>query len=95
MSTFSRDDVLQLARLARVDVTEEETALFAVQLRDILDFIREVQAVDTSTADTAPAVYAGDYRDDTVQPSLERDDALAAAPDADSGLFKVPRVLNG
>jgi aspartyl/glutamyl-tRNA(Asn/Gln) amidotransferase C subunit len=72
--------------------------LFTRQLRGILEFAQQVNAVDTSAvADvTAPPPSGEDtLRDDTILPSLPRAQVLALAPDADagSGLFKVPRVF--
>jgi aspartyl-tRNA(Asn)/glutamyl-tRNA(Gln) amidotransferase subunit C len=99
VSTFTRRDVEHLASLARLELTDEETALFTRQLGDILAFVREIQAVETSTleATTDAGARALGLRDDAVQPSLDRGEVLAASPEADtaSGLFKVPRVLNG
>lgn len=99
MSAFTADDVRRLATLARLELDGDELAAFVPQLSDILEFARQVQAVDTTTVTDAahltlsPATPA---RDDVVAQSLARDEALSAAPDADSsrGLFKVPRVLN-
>lgn len=101
MPAFTRDDVRQLASLARLELTADETELYARQLGDILTFVRQVQAVDTSSVSVETTSAAGEdaagFRDDAIQPSLDRDEVLAAAPDADTagGLFKVPRVLNG
>lgn len=99
MSPFTRRDVEHLAALARLELTDEETELFARQLGDVLDFVREVQAVDTSAVDVTTEASTGAFRlrEDVVSPSLDRAEVLAAAPEADtaSGLFKVPRVLNG
>lgn len=100
MSTFTRRDVQQLAGLARLDLTDDETALFARQLGDILTFVRQVQTVDTSALDEGDPPDEGDaapLREDVVRHSLNREEALAASPDADAatGLFTVPRVLNG
>jgi aspartyl-tRNA(Asn)/glutamyl-tRNA(Gln) amidotransferase subunit C len=95
VSTFTADDVRRLARLARLDLDEEEVIAFTRQLGDILAFARQIQSVDTATVtDTAAGVMAP-LRDDTPRPSLSRNDVLAAAPDHDaaSGLIKVPRVL--
>jgi aspartyl-tRNA(Asn)/glutamyl-tRNA(Gln) amidotransferase subunit C len=96
---FSRDEVVHLARLSRLDLTEEEIALFGRQLGEILAFARQVEAVDTTGVPEAagPAAASGDtLRDDTVLPSLDRPAALAGSPQADraAGLFKVPRVLS-
>jgi aspartyl-tRNA(Asn)/glutamyl-tRNA(Gln) amidotransferase subunit C len=63
----------------------------------ILEYAEQIQRVDTT--DVEPTSHApgsaGAMREDAVRPSLAREDALAAAPDADlaAGLFKVPRVL--
>jgi aspartyl-tRNA(Asn)/glutamyl-tRNA(Gln) amidotransferase subunit C len=99
VSTFSRNDVLRLARLARLELSEDEVELFGRQLGDILAFARQIQSVDTaSVADAPPGPSgAGLLRDDTVCDSLDRDRTLSAAPAADreTGLIKVPRVFNG
>jgi aspartyl-tRNA(Asn)/glutamyl-tRNA(Gln) amidotransferase subunit C len=95
-STFSRDEITRVARLARLALTDEETDLFARQLGDILEYARQIAAVDTSNVTpTAHVCAVTPLREDRVQPSLPRDAALAAAPDADrdAGFFKVPRVL--
>jgi aspartyl-tRNA(Asn)/glutamyl-tRNA(Gln) amidotransferase subunit C len=99
VSTFTRRDVEHLASLAKLELTDDETELFARQLGDILEFVREVEAVDTSSLDATmdAAARALGFREDIVRPSLDRGEVLAAAPDVDaaSGLFKVPRVLKG
>ena len=99
MPTLTREDVQRLARLARLQLSEDEIGLFARQLGDILEFVRQVEAVDTrSVAAAGPLRDAVDsLRDDAVRPSLARDDVLAEAAGADraAGLFKVPRVFNG
>ena len=97
--TFTREDVARLARLARLALTTAEEDLFARQLTEILEYARQVQTVNT--AGVPPTAHAlaspASLREDDVRPSLPREDALAAAPDADpaAGLFKVPRVLGG
>ena len=98
MSTFSRAEVQRLARLARLELTDEELDLFARQLGDILVFARQIEAVDTtSVTDEAAPLPVDVLRHDEVGPSLDRSDVLDLAPDPDraTGLFKVPRVLNG
>jgi aspartyl-tRNA(Asn)/glutamyl-tRNA(Gln) amidotransferase subunit C len=95
--SLTRGDVERIADLARLALGDDETALFARQLAGILAYAEQIQSVDTdgvperSHADGASA----GGRDDEVRPSLERQDALAAAPvhDESAGLFKVPRVL--
>src|SRR5262245_56010340 len=96
-SGFTREQVTAIAALANLELDAAELDLFARQLGDILTAAEAVQAVDTTgVPPTASAVtrHASD-RLDEVRPCLERDAALANAPDAsrDAGLFKVPRVI--
>ena len=100
MSGFTPEDVQRLAALARLELGPEETEAFARELREILEFARQVDAVDTSRVDASGSLLAPPQeptREDVLQASLPRREVLAAAPDADlaTGLFKVPRVLNG
>ena len=103
MSSFTSEDVRRLASLARLDLSDAETAAFARQLGDILDFARQVQGADTTALDDGGAIAGtvlpagAPIREDVVRPSLPRETTLAGAPVADTnaGLFKVPRVLNG
>jgi aspartyl-tRNA(Asn)/glutamyl-tRNA(Gln) amidotransferase subunit C len=94
---FSREDVAAIAALANLELGPDEQDLFARQLGDFLAYAEEVQRVDTTgIAPTASVVtrHATD-RVDQIRPSLERRDALASAPDADTvaGFFRVPRVI--
>ena len=94
--SFSRQEVDALARLARLSLSDDERALFARQLTEIVDYARQVGDVDTSgLVDAPPGVPAAPLRADDVQPSLARLDVTGPAPDADAvaGLIKVPRVL--
>jgi aspartyl-tRNA(Asn)/glutamyl-tRNA(Gln) amidotransferase subunit C len=94
---FTRADVERIARLARLELSDEEKDLYARQLGEILDYAAQVQAVDTTdVAPTAQAVIAtAAWREDRPAASLPREDVLRSAPAADlaAGLFKVPRVL--
>jgi aspartyl-tRNA(Asn)/glutamyl-tRNA(Gln) amidotransferase subunit C len=94
---FTREDVKAIASLASLELTDAESDLFARQLGQILEYAEEVQRVDTSgVPPTASVVTRHEAdRDDVPQPSLDRDLALANAPDrsADGRFFKVPRVI--
>ena len=94
---FTREDVAAIAALAHLELTPSETDLFARQLGDILAYADEVQRIDTTGVAPTASVIARQASDraDEVVASLDRDDALANAPDAAraAGLFKVPRVL--
>jgi aspartyl-tRNA(Asn)/glutamyl-tRNA(Gln) amidotransferase subunit C len=97
MSTpLSRAEVVRIAELARLELTDNEVTLFAKQLGGILEYAEMIQAVDTSGV--PPATHAGDqpsFRDDVVTPGLSTSDALGNAPQADSasGTFVVPKVI--
>jgi len=94
---LTRIDVLRIASLARLELTDQEVDLFTGQLAHILDYAQDVQGVDTEGIEpTSHPFDAGPrWREDIPLASLERADALANAPAADrsAGLFKVPRVL--
>ena len=94
---FTRADIERVAALAHLELAEAEIELFARQLGDILEYAQQLQQVDTTgVAPTASVVsgHEGD-RPDRPVPSLDRDEALANAPDRapDAGLFRVPRVI--
>ena len=92
---LSRADVAHVARLARLDVTEEELERFTVQLGAVLAHAADVEALDTAgVPPTAhPLELANVMRDDVPRPGLDRDEVLAMAPDAQDGRFRVPRIL--
>ena len=96
-SRFTRAEVEAIAALAHLELTDAEKDLFARQLGDILTYAEQVQNIDTTGVTPTASVLFGHAvdRPDAVRPSLERQDALANAPDAnvDAGLFNVPRVI--
>lgn len=93
------DEVDRIAALANLALTEEERALFARQLADVLTYAEEILQVDTAgVAPTAHVLDEGSQlREDAAVPCLPRDRALANAPDPapGAGFFKVPRVIGG
>jgi aspartyl-tRNA(Asn)/glutamyl-tRNA(Gln) amidotransferase subunit C len=92
---LTADDVAALARLARIELTDDELALLAPQLEVILESVARVSEV--AAADIPPTSHAlpltNVFRDDVVVPSLPRDQILAAAPAAEQDRFRVPRIL--
>ena len=93
---LSRDDVLAVAALARLELSTAEIEQFAGQLAKVLEFAGAIQRADTTgivpTASLSPEAA---WREDVARPSLDRDTVIAQAPDADTnaGLFRVPKVL--
>jgi aspartyl-tRNA(Asn)/glutamyl-tRNA(Gln) amidotransferase subunit C len=96
-AAFTREDVAKIAALANLELDPSEIDLFARQLGDILTYAEAVQKVDTTGITPTASVLARHAADrpDEVRPSLDRDEALANAPDAavDAGFFRVPRVI--
>ncbi len=94
---ISRDDAAHLARLARLALDDAELDALAVQLGVILSAVAAIHEV-TDAADVPPTSHAvpleNVLRPDGVRPSLPRDVVLAAAPQAEDGRFRVPRILD-
>ena len=93
-SSLSRDDVVHVARLARLDLTEEEVELFTAQLRTVLDHAADVAALDLSHLEPSshPIALENVLRADEPRPSLDRAEVLAAAPAVEDDRFRVPRI---
>lgn len=103
MPRLTREDVLHIARLAHLELSEQEVDQFTTDLGAILTYASEIQQVNT--AEVAPMSHAAgvgaepdrlkpavSWRADEPEPSLDRTAALANAPDAALGLFRVPKV---
>lgn len=96
MAAISREEVAHLARLSRLAVTDAELDRFAGQLDVILQAVARVGEV--AAADIPPTSHSvpltNVLREDVVRPGLDRCAALAGAPDAYEGRFRVPRILD-
>jgi aspartyl-tRNA(Asn)/glutamyl-tRNA(Gln) amidotransferase subunit C len=92
---LTRDDVVHVARLARLELSHDEVARFTEQLAAVLAHADDVAALDIAdvppTSHPVPLVNV--LRPDVVRPSLDRDEVLACAPEAQDGRFRVPRIL--
>jgi aspartyl-tRNA(Asn)/glutamyl-tRNA(Gln) amidotransferase subunit C len=95
MSAITRDDVAHLARLARIAMTDDELDRLAGELDVILGAVARVQEV--AAADIPPTSHAlpltNVLRADEPTRSLGAEAALAAAPEAEDGRFRVPQIL--
>jgi aspartyl-tRNA(Asn)/glutamyl-tRNA(Gln) amidotransferase subunit C len=91
---IGRDEVLHVARLARLALTDEEVERFRGQLSAILEAVGKVSELDLE--DVPPTSHPLDLvnvlAEDELEPSLSREDALANAPDPEDGFFGVPPV---
>ena len=89
---ISREEVVHVARLARLELTEEELERFAGQLDAILDAVGKVSELDL--ADVEPTLHplelSNVWAEDEPRPSLSVEGALANAPDREDDAFRVP-----
>ena len=88
-------DVAYIARLARLNLTPEETALFERQLAQVLQHAAKLGEVNVEGVE--PAAHAlpafNIFREDEARESLTQEEALSSAPRSANGLFIVPKVL--
>lgn len=93
---ITRDDVLHVAKLARLELEEPEIQRMIHDLGEILEYVGELAAIDTT--DVAPtaqvAVDRAPLRADERRPGLPHDTALAAAPRVVEGAFAVPAFVD-
>ncbi len=92
---ITRDEVLHVAALARLEFDAEEIEAFTGQLAAILDYVAKLEELDVEGVEPMAHVHGAvnAFREDEVRASLPRDEALAAAPDAEAGCFRVPKVI--
>jgi aspartyl-tRNA(Asn)/glutamyl-tRNA(Gln) amidotransferase subunit C len=93
--SITREEVLHVARLARLSLSEAEVDRLRDQLDDILDYIRQLDALDTrDVIPTSHAVEMGTpFRDDAVRPFGDKEAILSNAPDRVGDYFRVPRII--
>ena len=97
MSKIGVNEVQRVAKLARIGLSEDEAAKMSVELGQIVGFVEQLQAVDVEgVAPTDQVTGLVDvWREDTVTPSMPREELLANAPEQKDGYIVVKRVLNG
>jgi len=92
---ISLDEVRHVARLARLELSEDEITTLQGELSALLDHVDRVRRLDT--ADVPPTAHPlpleNVLRPDEVGPCLEREEVLAAAPAVESDRFLVPSIL--
>jgi aspartyl-tRNA(Asn)/glutamyl-tRNA(Gln) amidotransferase subunit C len=87
--------VTKVARLARLDLTSEEIGRTTSQLAGMLEHFADIDALDLREVEPMAQPYALDnvFREDVIVAGLDRDEVLAAAPDAEDGRFRVPPII--
>ncbi len=91
---ISIKDVEHVAKLARLELTEEEKELYTKQLGDVLKYVDQMNEVDTSSVKPMTQVidFVNVMRDDKVVYEYTKEELMANAPEAEDGFFKVPKI---
>jgi len=94
-AVIDENEVARIARLARLNLSDDELRLFAGQLARILDYFKQIQDLDTRGIEPVAHPWPGTsvLRDDVPAAGLSTAQALANAPQTERGHFRVPRVL--
>jgi aspartyl-tRNA(Asn)/glutamyl-tRNA(Gln) amidotransferase subunit C len=92
---ISRDDVAHVARLALLELSDDELERYTEQLGAILEHATDVEALDLADVEplSHPLPLHNVMRPDEPAEPLDRDEVLAQAPAAESGRFRVPAIL--
>ncbi|MBI5166177.1 MAG: Asp-tRNA(Asn)/Glu-tRNA(Gln) amidotransferase subunit GatC [candidate division NC10 bacterium] len=92
---ITKREVEHVARLARLELTEEEKERFTRELNSILTYFDKLNELNTEdvepTSHVIPIVNV--FREDEVRPSYPREEVLSNAPEEEEAFFKVPRIL--
>ena len=94
--SLTANDVKKIAHLARLNITEDEVALYATQLSQILEFIAQMNEVNTKTVEPLahPLDVSQRSREDVVTEPNLRDLFQQCAPQVEAGLYLVPKVID-
>jgi aspartyl-tRNA(Asn)/glutamyl-tRNA(Gln) amidotransferase subunit C len=92
---ISKEEVIHVAELARLDMDESAIDTFAAQIGKILEYVATLQRVDTEGVEpTSHAIFMNNaFREDIHQGHLDREAALSNAPEKENGNFIVPKVI--
>lgn len=95
VALITREEVLHVASLARLALTEEEINRLQYELGRILEYFQQLQELDTTDVPTTSHVLpmVNVFREDVVGQSLSQQEVLANAPDQVEGFFRVPRII--
>ena len=92
---ISKQDVEQVAKLARLEITETEKAAFTQQLSGILAYVEKLNQLKTAGVEPTATVpgQSNVFREDKARPSLPVEKAMANAPESSEGFFVVPKII--
>jgi aspartyl-tRNA(Asn)/glutamyl-tRNA(Gln) amidotransferase subunit C len=96
---ITQSDIEKVAQLAHLELAEEELKTFGQQIAEIVNYVEQLNEIDTNNVEpalgglTPEGEKTDSARDDEIEGSLGQQVALAEAPDAAAGHFRVPKVL--
>lgn len=92
---LSRDDVRNVAELARLRFSDDEESRMVEEMSQILEYVEKLDELDTSGVPPMSHVLdlTNVFRDDDIESRIDQDQALEPAPDASNGYFQVPKVV--
>jgi aspartyl-tRNA(Asn)/glutamyl-tRNA(Gln) amidotransferase subunit C len=96
---ISREDVLRVAELAYLDLSEAELEMYRAQIDEILEYIGKLNELDTANVEPMAQVLTDDQtadatlREDVVMPCAVAEEILRQAPDPEAPYFRVPKVI--
>jgi aspartyl-tRNA(Asn)/glutamyl-tRNA(Gln) amidotransferase subunit C len=93
MAANSDLDVAYVARLARINLTEDEAKIFQKQLGDVLKYVEKLCQLDITRVDATAHAFPVVFRDDAPRDWFTAEQALSNAPRQANGLFVVPKVV--
>lgn len=87
-------DVEHVAKLARLELTDEEKELYTKQLGAVLEYVNQMNEVDTSKIEPMTQVvdFVNVMREDKVVYEQTKEELMKNAPDEENGFFKVPKI---
>ena len=96
MSKITSDDVRKVAKLARLEISDDQVEIYTSQLEKILGYVAQLEAVETK--DVPPTTRAVEVvnvvREDVVMESTIKEDLLHQAPQREGNFFRVPKILS-
>jgi aspartyl-tRNA(Asn)/glutamyl-tRNA(Gln) amidotransferase subunit C len=93
---MKKEDVLKLAHLARLTLSDEEADALVVNLSSILEYVKQLDSIDTANIEPMSHVhgFTNIFREDVVEPSLPIQEALQNAPDTSGRFIRVPIIID-
>mgnify|MGYP001039005825 CR=1 FL=1 len=94
--SISKEEVIHIAKLASLNLSEEETNKYTKDMQEILEFAKTVDNVNTNEIKETIGSAGGYnvFRKDEIKQKISKDELLKNAPSQDEGMFRIPKVIN-